>query len=240
MNTNVSRLRRGIDWLGDHQLFGIGLWIAVVGGVWLFVEIWEGVRDGESKSFDTWLLTLLHDSGGNPIGPGWVQELGRDFTALGGVGVLSLFALAVVGYLLLQSKVRAALLIVFSVGGGLLVSTSLKVLIGRPRPDLFEHASIVYTSSFPSGHSMMSAVVYLTMGALLARVQSGRAIKAYILLCAGALTLLVGLSRIYLGVHWPTDVLAGWTAGSTWALLCWLLAGYLQRSGKIESEDGPR
>jgi undecaprenyl-diphosphatase len=114
----------------------------------------------------------------------------------------------------------------------------LKYSIDRDRPALVPHGSVVYTASFPSGHSMLAASTYLTMGALLARVQRRRRIKAYILMVAITATLLVGISRVYLGVHWPTDVIAGWTAGTGWALLCWLLARWLQAHGAVENEKG--
>lgn len=116
----------------------------------------------------------------------------------------------------------------------LLASTLLKQLFARPRPDLVPHAQLVYTSSFPSGHSMMSAVTFLTIGALLAGAQSSLRLKAYLLGSAALLTLLVGASRVYLGVHWPTDVLAGWTAGAAWALLCWAIAEWLRGRGEVE------
>src|SRR5690606_26095037 len=91
-----------------------------------------------------------------------------------------------------------------------------------------------YTASFPSGHAMMSAVTYLTLGALLARLHRPPALKAFFLGVAMGLTLLVGVSRVYLGVHWPTDVLAGWAAGSVWASACWLAARFFQRRGSVE------
>jgi undecaprenyl-diphosphatase len=116
------------------------------------------------------------------------------------------------------------------------LSTALKYFIDRDRPALVEHRSVVYTSSFPSGHSMLSAVVYLTLGSLLARIMPGRVLKLYFLALAIGLTFLVGVSRVYLGVHWPTDVLAGWTGGLVWALVCWLIARHLQRRGKVETD----
>ena len=110
------------------------------------------------------------------------------------------------------------------------------VAFARPRPELVPHGAEIYTASFPSGHAMMAAVVYLTLGALLARTQSGRSVKAYILAIAVILTVLVGASRVYLGVHWPTDVLAGWALGGTWALACWLVMLWLQVRGEVEGE----
>jgi undecaprenyl-diphosphatase len=123
-----------------------------------------------------------------------------------------------------------------SVIGGAILSNLLKDFFQRPRPEIVPHLAYAANTSFPSGHSMMSAVTYLTLAALLARSQERRRIKAYFLLLAVLITFLVGVSRIYLGVHWPTDVLAGWTAGTTWALLCWLVARSLQRRKALEPE----
>jgi undecaprenyl-diphosphatase len=211
------------------------------GIVWGFAELADEVLEGETRDADEAILLALRTPGDltDPLGPGWVEELGRDFTALGGVGILVSMSLAVVGYLLIERKRHAALLVVVAVAGGLLISTLLKEGFDRPRPDLVPHGSIVYTASFPSGHSMLSAVVYLTLGALLARVHAGRALKAYFLLVAAILTLLVGVSRVYLGVHWPTDVLAGWAGGAAWAILCWTVALQLQRRGQVEEESEP-
>jgi undecaprenyl-diphosphatase len=169
-------------------------------------------------------------------GPRWLEEVGRDITALGGVTVLSLITLFVVGFLLLERKYHAMWLVLIATSSGLLLSSVLKHFTDRARPEIFEHRSYVYTTSFPSGHSMMSAIVYLTLGSLLMRLVRGRWIKIYLLACALLMTGLVGLSRIYMGVHRPTDVLAGWTAGLVWALLCWLVARQLQRRGKIERD----
>jgi undecaprenyl-diphosphatase len=131
-------------------------------------------------------------------------------------------------------KGYAALFVLGSVAGGVLISQAMKWAYARPRPDLVPHGTEVFTASFPSGHSMMSAVVYLTLGALLARTQSERRVKTYVLAVAVLLTVLVGASRVYLGVHWPTDVLAGWALGGMWALICLLVMGWLQARGKVE------
>jgi undecaprenyl-diphosphatase len=231
-----KRLPGPLSWLGRHELATLVLLILVPAGVWAFVVLADAVTEGETESFDERVLLALRNRAvvSDPLGPAWVEDMGRDVTALGGTVFLTLLTLAVSGYLLLDSKRHAALLVLIAVGGGVLLSATLKRSFDRPRPDLFPHGQYVSTASFPSGHSMVSAATYLTLGALLARVQSRPALKAYVLILAALLMFAVGASRVYLGVHWPTDVLAGWTAGATWALLCWLVARWLQRRGQVE------
>lgn len=225
-----------LQWIGSRELSVLVVLFIILCSLWGFVELTEKVLDQETHEFDRALLLSMRNSNNlaDPIGPRWVEEIGRDITALGGNTVVTLLTLAVLGYLLLENKPRLALVLLIATLGALGISQTLKSVIDRDRPDLVPHGSIVYTASFPSGHSMMAASTYLTLGALLARAQRRRRIKAYILLVAIFITLLVGISRVYLGVHWPTDVLAGWAAGSGWALLCWLLARWLQQHGGIE------
>ena len=203
-------------------------------GVFAFIGIAEEVLEGDTLRFDRWLLLALRAPGdpGDPLGPAGVEEMFRDFTALGGVGVLSLLTLASFGYLWLQGLRRVALFLLLAIAGGLLLSLALKSGFERPRPELVSHGAMVYTSSFPSGHSMLSAVVYLTGGALLAMVHSARRVRIYLIGCSVLATLLVGVSRVYLGVHWPSDVLAGWAAGAAWAAACWLAAQWFQERGR--------
>jgi undecaprenyl-diphosphatase len=220
------------------ELLPLLVLILIAGGVWTFVEIAEEVTEGETRQIDEAVLLALRNpqDRSDPLGPEWVEEMQRDFTALGGIPVLLLLTLAVSVFLVLDGKRHAALLVLASVGGALLWSFLLKEGFSRPRPDLVPHGAHVYTASFPSAHSMMATATYLTLGVLLARVQARRRLKIFLLGFAALLTLIVGGSRIYLGVHWPTDVLAGWAAGGVWALLCWLAARWLQRRGKVEPE----
>jgi undecaprenyl-diphosphatase len=207
--------------------------------IWGFAELADDVLEGDTHAFDEAVLLALRSATdrSDPLGPGWLEELMRDVTALGSMGVLTFITLAVAGFLALQRKSHAALFVLVAVGGGMLLSHLLKMGFDRPRPDLVPHGAMVYTASFPSGHATMAAVTYLTLGALLARVQPRRWLKLYLMGLAVLLTVAVGVSRVYLGVHWPTDVLAGWSLGAAWALLCWAGALWLQRRGRVESTE---
>ena len=205
--------------------------IVVAGGLWGFVELAEVARDSSARAFDTEILLAFREAGqtDNPIGPLWFEEAMRDITGLGSTIVLVMVTAVTIFYLLLIGRWRTALLVLVTVGGGQILSSLLKLGIDRPRPDLVSHLVDVQTLSFPSGHAMMSAVTYLTLGSMLAGIVPGRATKIYVLGVAVLITLMVGVSRIYLGVHWPSDVLAGWCAGFAWAMLCWLVARHFFR-----------
>jgi undecaprenyl-diphosphatase len=206
-------------------------------GILAFVALADEVLDGETSKFDEWAIRVLRrpDDLAKPIGPRWLAEAARDTTALGGVLFLSLLTTTVAGYLWLRKMYGAMALVIAATLGGLSVSSILKHVFDRPRPDLVPHLSHVTSSSFPSGHSMLSAAVFLTLGVLLGRFVQERKLKAYFLMIALVLTTLVGVSRVFLGVHYPTDVLAGWCAGMAWALSCWFVARILQNQGAVES-----
>ncbi len=235
----VSLLRSAIRHVGrvERSILTIGLLLASF--VWGFVELAAEVVEGGTEALDRALLLALRDPDDRlqPRGPAWLEEMMRDFTALGGVGIFTLLTAMAAGYLLLTGKKRAALDVVLSIAGGIVLSSLIKAGFDRPRPDLVPYGSQVYTASFPSGHSMMAAVVYLTLGALFARLRASVRVKAYVLSFSVLLTVLVGISRVYLGVHWPTDVLGGWAMGAAWALLCWLVTLWLQSRGEVEGED---
>jgi len=195
---------------------------------------------GRTRAFDSAVVMALRSDANpsDPLGPMWFEGAVRDITSLGSNAVLAVVTLATVGFLALSGARGAALHVLVSVGSGAIVMQVLKEVFGRVRPDVVPHAVSELTRSFPSGHATLAAVTYLTLGALVARVQPKPALKIYVLFVAILLTLLVGLSRVYLGVHWPTDVLAGWCLGSAWAIACWLVAVQLQRKGKIEKRIG--
>jgi undecaprenyl-diphosphatase len=231
-------LIRVLNGLGGHELAVLVGFAGIAAGVLAFVVLADDVRAGSMQSFDrTLLVAMRRPPDYVPIGPPAFQEAVRDITALGGVVVLGLVTVVTAGFLVLDGKRRMALLVLASAGGGLVMSTLLKDVFHRPRPQIVPHAVYASGESFPSGHSMMSAAIYLTLGALLARAHERKRLKAYFLLLAGLLSGMIGVSRVYLGVHWPTDVLAGWTAGGVWAILCWLLARSLQASRTVEREN---
>jgi undecaprenyl-diphosphatase len=207
-----------------------------------FVNIANEVAEGETLAFDKAILLALRTPAdvADPVGPRWLELAVKDITSLGGTAVLTLITLAAGGYLAMAGKRHAALLVLVAVGGGTILNWALKHIFSRPRPDFVAHVVDASSWSFPSGHAMLSAITYLTIGALLARVEPKRRLKAYLLGLAITLTLLVGASRIYLGVHYPSDVLAGWTVGAAWAILCWQVAQWLQRHGEIEGDDTDR
>ncbi|MGR3499751.1 MAG: phosphatase PAP2 family protein [Limimaricola soesokkakensis] len=227
-----ARLRR------RPELWMVLLFLVSLAALGFFLLAGE-VVEGDTASFDEAILLALRNPAdlSDPIGSHWVEEMARDMTALGGVAWLSLLTAGVAGYLALSRHTRTMWFLLIAIGSGTLLSRTAKIFFERARPDLVPHGSYVYTASFPSGHTMLSAVTYLTLAVMLSRLEPRRIIKVYIMTCAIILTGLVGASRVYLGVHWPTDVIAGWTAGAGWAVLCLLIAQWLQRRGQIEPAE---
>lgn len=215
--------------------------LVVAGLVLAFAYLAVEMSAGHTTTFDRAVIMAFRANGNpaDPIGPPWLEEVGRDVTALGSYAFLSFVLAVVLGYLLLVRKRAMALLVAASVLGGMALSTLLKIGFDRPRPDL-PHAARVFTASFPSGHATLSAVTFLTLGAILTRVETERRVRVYFVAVAVFLTIMVGLSRLYLGLHYPSDVLAGWCIGSAWAALCWMIALRLQRHGTVEQPSERR
>ncbi|HVJ87210.1 MAG TPA: phosphatase PAP2 family protein [Caulifigura sp.] len=218
-------VRRLITFFRAWEPRALAALIIVTAGAWGAFALGEAVREGETGRIDRWLLEIGRRPGdvGTLRGPSWFPEMVRDVTALGSVTVLSMATLGVAGFLWLAGKRKTTgFLLIATISGAVAVST-LKTLVARPRPDIVPHLAHVSSGSFPSGHSMMSAVIYLTLGGLVMAVVHGRMLKMYILGVAVGLTVLVGVSRVLLGVHYPSDVLAGWTIGLAWSEACWLI-----------------
>jgi undecaprenyl-diphosphatase len=218
--------RRELGWL----LVGFSVCLLI----WGFLALASEVMEGDTKTLDTRILVSLRqaDDPSRPIGPAWVESALLDLTAIGGPTVLALVVFAVVGFLALQTRYRTALVVLITAASGEVANIAIKNAFMRPRPTVVPHLREVISTSFPSGHAMESAIIYLTLGAMLMRLAERRITKLYCIGMAIFVTFLVGVSRVYLGVHYPTDVLGGWIFGFMWASLCWLV------SQRFEEETG--
>jgi undecaprenyl-diphosphatase len=229
-------LAEGWNWTRHQDLVVLLMAFVCATSAWVFIELADEVGEGETEAFDKAVLRAFRNPAdlSDPLGPRRVEEGVRDITALGSFTVLGLISVVVLGFLAFTRRYHSFLLLMVALGGGLFLNWGLKNFFGRERPEYVTQLHYVDSHSFPSGHALLATVVYLTIGALASRLVSNRRQKIYILGAAVLLAGLVGISRIYLGVHYPTDVLAGWSVGTLWAIVCWLVARSLQRRGKIE------
>ena len=200
-------------------------------GVVTFAELADDMANAEGQAFDAAVLAAMRPNAdpSNALGPWWLEEAAADLTSLGGIAVLSLFATVVIVFLFMQRKRLSALLLLIGLGGGVALSEGLKAVFERDRPPQIYQAVDTINASFPSGHALLSAVFYLSIAVMLTRAFPERHFKVFILGVGMLLTLIVGATRVYLGAHWATDVLAGWSVGAAWAMVLWLVAYSLQR-----------
>lgn len=234
-------MRKRLLWLTRMERHELAWLIIGLGGCILllvFLKLAGAVMEGETLAFDKKIILAFRkaDDPSRPIGPAWISGVLMDLTALGGPTVIGLVVLAVVGFLVLQARYWTALFIFMTALTGEAVSFAMKMAFARPRPSVVPHLREAFSSSFPSGHAMQSAIIYLTLGAMLMRIAEGRLTKIYCCTVAMLLTLLVGVSRVWLGVHYPTDVLAGWIVGLFWASVCWLGAQHYEVRAGIRAE----
>ncbi len=236
--SGLSRLRTHVASRDRDELRLLLGAVALVAVAFVLMVLVANVLGGDTQQFDERVLRALRktENPAIPIGPSWLELSAFDITALGGPTVLGLTVVAVIGYLLLYRLYRNAAFVLVASLGGWILNDVLKVMFARPRPSVVPHLREVGSASFPSGHALTSAVVYLTLGTLLMRVAEGRLLKWYCISVAMLTTVLVGLSRLYLGVHYPTDVLAGWLVGLSWALICWLVERSIERRYGLKKE----
>ena len=206
--------------------------------LWGFLSLADEVMEGDTTTLDTRILLAFRkaDDPARPIGPQWVENSLLDLTALGGPTVLGLVVVSVAGFLLLQTRYHTALVVLATAASGEIANMAMKNVFLRPRPTIVPHLRDVSSTSFPSGHAMESAIIYLTLGAMLMRLAERRITKIYCIGLAVFMTLLVGISRVYLGVHYPTDVVAGWMFGFFWASLCWIVARRFETESGVAEE----
>lgn len=226
-----------------RQEIGVLIAVAVVAtAAWLFLNVADEVVEREADPIDDRILLALRsaEDPSRPVGPSWLVVAAEEITALGSTTVLALLTTIVCLYLMIQRLARLAMFVLICVGGGTLLSTLLKLAFGRERPDVVPHLTHFGQASFPSGHAMLSTVAFLTLGVLLAEIEKRKRVKAYIMAVAVCLAALVGATRVYLGVHYPTDVAAGWTAGVAWAVGCWGVARWLKKRGELKGDQAAR
>ncbi len=212
----------------------LGMSVLLIAG-YVLVETIDEVTEGEADWVDHAIVRFI----ASVNAPNWFEELMRDCTAFGGVLVLSMMTISVGVFLVIRKQYHALTFLLMAVVGATILSLSLKGFFHRDRPTILEHRSHTMTSSFPSGHAMLSAAVWLTLAVMLARLEKSPFMRAYFIGVGLFISFLVGISRVWLGVHWPTDVLAGWMAGSIWAVLCYFMTRYLQRRGTLERPTEP-
>lgn len=227
------------------EMGAVAVLLAGTLGLALFVTIAEGIVGGQQQRVDWAVLRWLRPNPAlpsEPNGPWWLTEAAMDITALGGIAVLVIFAAMAVGFLLIRGKKLSALLTVVGLAGGVCLSEGLKAVFDRPRPPSEYQLVETLNASFPSGHALMATVFYLSVGVMLTRAFPMRQMRAYALFWAVVLVLLIGLTRIYLGAHWASDVIAGWGIGAFWAMLLWLFAYAIERRQKVRMarlQDAP-
>ena len=241
MARQLSGWRKATSWLTRLERHELTWLLVGLGGCILllvFLKLASEVTDGETLAFDKKIVLAFRkaDDPSLPIGPAWTTSALMDLTALGGPTLIALVVLAVVGFLVFQTRYWTAFFILMTAVSGEAVSYAMKSVFVRPRPTVVPHLREAFSSSFPSGHAMQSAIIYLTLGAMLMRIAEGRLTKIYCCAMAMVLTFLVGVSRVWLGVHYPTDVLAGWIVGLFWASLCWLVAQHYEVRAGIRAE----
>jgi undecaprenyl-diphosphatase len=232
------KLWHGLRRLERQELTWLVVGLATCLALLAFVMLAGEVMEGDTRAFDTRILLAMRDpvDPARPRGPLWLEPALLDLTAIGGSTVLGLVVVSVTGFLLLQARYHTALVIFITAVSGEFLNQVLKNVFMRPRPTVVPHLRDVVSTSFPSGHAMESAILYLTLGTMLMRVAERRVTKAYCLVMAIIVTLLVGISRVYLGVHYPTDVIGGWIFGFVWASMCWLVAKRFERQTGVAQE----
>lgn len=208
--------------------------LGLAGGALTFLLLAVLVAGGDTHGIDAAILRAIRAGTGGDAATGWLRATMLDLTALGDTATLTIVTILTAGYLVVLRRPALAVAVVGAIAGGATLVVLLKLAFARARPDVVAHLSQVSSASFPSGHAANSAVVYLTLGVLLARSQRDHGVRLYMIGTALALSLAIGVSRIYLGVHWPSDVLGGWIIGGMWAAMTGLVVRQLQHKGDME------
>ncbi|WP_292066311.1 phosphatase PAP2 family protein [Brevundimonas sp. UBA7664] len=239
MTSSPIRTFLGRAWrIARAEITALSALFIIAVGIMSFVELSDDMTEADGQAFDQAVLTWMQPTPGDPRGGWWLEEAAADLTSLGGISVLALFGTIALVFLIIQRKHLSALLLAAGVGGGVALSEGLKALFGRERPPQDFQAVDTLNASFPSGHALLAAVFYLTLGVMLTQAFPRRHLKAFVLGAAILIAVLIGLTRVYLGAHWASDVLAGWSVGAAWAMVLWLVAYAVRRRQAVHA-GGP-
>lgn len=221
--------------LGRIEIALLAAWVALAGAIWAFLAIGSEMREGELTAFDLWVLGAFRRPG-QPhaaTGPHWLMESMRDITSLGGVTLLVIITVLSVIVLLAHSRKAQALVMAICVPLAQLSSGLFKDLYERSRPSFAIYGDLPTSMSFPSGHSTVAAATYFVLAVIVSSLEAKRSMKILAFAVAALLSLMIGFSRIYLGVHWPSDVIAGWCLGAAWALIAAVALRLLRQTASM-------
>lgn len=212
---------------------GTILWAGWATMVYLVLNVKTG-------AFDDWGLHLYrtHDTLAPRGGP-WIHEAVRDITSLGGVFLSTLITIGAVIALLFLRMRREAWLLGATVFFGWMLNNLMKWLVGRPRPEIVPHLTEAGGNSFPSGHSFGSAMIYIGLAIAFASLSRRHSVRYTLIGTAMVLSAMIAWSRVMLGVHFPSDVVAGWLGGAAWAFTAAALL-YKPTRAVADSELGER
>lgn len=213
--------------------------VLAIGFFVVFCAVSYAVLEHRTEFVDQRILMWFRDANdlADPWGPGWFEETVKDLSALGGYPILVLVSTFTVILLLAAKKAAAAVVFVASLVSGSVLSSLLKLLFQRARPDLVDHLDRTFTASFPSAHAMFGTVAWLMVAAMAARFVPDFRLRILVISMSVGVALIIGLTRVYLGVHWPSDIVAGWAMGGAWAGLCWWVAAPYLDGTKSDKES---
>lgn len=236
----MSGLKRAFDILRERVasartavgLFLGGSLLLLVAGAWAFVSLAEEVAEGETQRFDVAMMQWINRHASEPL-----DELALEITVLGDFSVVAMLVLVSSALLWVSHHRYSVLLLWVGIAGSAPLIQVLKTVFGRERPQVFEWRGhyTVESASFPSGHSLGAFVAYVLLAYLVVRLQAGRRLRYLTIGITVLVVTLIGLTRIYLGVHYPSDVLAGYAIGLAWVALCAIALEALRyyRTGRL-------
>jgi undecaprenyl-diphosphatase len=213
-------------------LLSVGLVLSLI-ALWALSNLTEEVIEGDTVRIDEGVLNWLNGHATPAL-----DQAALEITALGNTLVILVLVATAVALLVLLQQRAYALLLTLAVAGVAVITPFLKAIFDRPRPQLFEwrvHYQLT-SAAYPSGHATMSMVTFLTIAYIIYRLSRVKPPAAF----AAFIVILIGVSRLNLGVHYPSDVLAGYVVGFVWAVFCALAIEIVARRNQLRAADRER